>query len=107
MSGIFLHRLKGKYFHNEPLRSGVFSGAQRCQVCLNFGVMDAQELGRTGHHVNIKVLALGSLFVHKLKYGIGGIGVLEDRTDDQEQRFSQMGRTALGDAAGFGIECPN
>ena len=31
--------------------------------------------------------------------------MLEDGADDHEQDFSQMGRAALGDTAGFGVEC--
>ncbi len=68
------------------------------------GIVDAQKLGGTGHGVDIKMLALGSLFVHELKYGIGRVRVLEDRAGDHEQGFSQMGRAALGDAAGLGVE---
>ena len=72
---------------------------------LHPGVVDAQKLGRTGHGVDIKMLTLGPLFIHELKYGIGRVRVLEDRAGDHEQGFSQMGRAALGDAAGFGVEC--
>ena len=68
------------------------------------GVVDTQELGSASHHVNVKVLALGSLFVHELKDGIGRVRVLEDRADDHKQGFSQIGGTALGDAAGLGVE---
>ena len=69
------------------------------------GIVDTQKLGGAGHHVNIKVLALSPLFIHELKYGIGRVRVLEDRAGDHEQCFSQMGGAALGDAAGFGVEC--
>ena len=72
---------------------------------LHSGIVDAQEFGCAGHSVNIEVLTLGSLFVHELKYGIGRVRVLEDRAGDHEQGFSQMGGAALGDAAGFGVEC--
>ena len=68
------------------------------------GIVDTQELGGTGHHVNVKVLALSPLFIHELKYGIGRVRVLEDCAGDHKQGFSQMGRAAFGDTAGFGIE---
>ena len=45
------------------------------------------------------------LFVHEPKYGVARVRVLEARTGDHEQGFSQMGRAALEDAAGFGVEC--
>ena len=68
------------------------------------GVIDAQELGRTGHGVNVKMLSFSSLFVHKTEYRIGRIGVLGDNAGDLEQGPAQRRRTALGDAAGLGIE---
>ena len=87
------------------LSDGVRLGVQSRQVRFYPGIVDAQKLGCTSHHVNIKMLALGPLFVHELKYGIGWVGVLKNSTDDHEQGFSQMGRAALGDAAGLGVEC--
>ena len=72
---------------------------------LHPGVVDAQKLGRTGHGVDIKMLTLGPLFIHELKYGIGRVRVLEDRAGDHEQGFSQIQGTVLGDVAGFGVEC--
>ena len=74
-------------------------------MCFHPGVVDTQEFGSAGHHVNIKVLALGSLFIHELKYGIGRVRVLEDCAGDHKQGLSQIGGTALGDAAGLGVEC--
>ena len=74
-------------------------------MCLHSGIVDAQEFGSTGHGVDIKVLALGPLFVHELKDWIGRVGVLEDDTGDLEQGSAQMGGTSFGDAARLGIEC--
>ena len=100
--GIFANRLNMEQCFQ--LRGGVCLGIQRHQMCFHPGIVDAQELGSTGHDVDVKVLALGPLFVHELKYGIGRVGVLEDCTGDHEQGFSQMGRAALGDAAGLGVK---
>ena len=100
--GIFANRLNIEQCFR--LSGGVCLGIQRHQMSFYPGIVDTQELGRASHHVNIKVLALGPLFVHELKYGIGRVGVLEDRTDDHEQGLSQMGRAALGDTAGLGVE---
>ena len=73
-------------------------------MCLHSGVVDAQELSRARHSVDVEVFALGALFVHELKDRVGGIGVLEDGAGDLEEGPAQMGRTTLGDAAGLGIE---
>lgn len=77
------------------LSGGICSAVQRRQMSLYPGILDAKELGRTGHHVNVNVLALGLLFVYELKYRIGRVGVLEDRAGDHEQGSSQMGRASF------------
>ena len=87
------------------LSGSICSTIQRRQMRLYPGIVDTKELGCAGHHVNIKVLALGPLFVHELKYRVVRVRVLEDCAGDHEQGLSQMWRAALGDTAGFGVEC--
>ncbi len=69
---------------------GICSAVQRRQIRLYPGIADTQKLGGTGHGVDVKVLALGPLFVHELKYGIVRGRVLEDRAGDHKQGFPQM-----------------
>ena len=83
------------------LSGGIYPAVQRHQMRFYPGIVDAQELGDTGHGIDVKVLALGPLFVHELNVRVG---VLEDRTGDHEQGFSQMGGTAFRDAAGLGVK---
>ena len=82
----------------------VLLSIQGVQMCLNSGVIDTQEFGRTSHGVNIEVLALGPLFVHEAENGIVRPGVLEDYAGYLKQCSAQMRRSALGNSAGFGIE---
>ena len=76
-------------------------------MCFHSGIVNTQELSGTGHHVNVKVLALGSLFVHELKHRIGWAGMLEDGASDHEQSFSQMGRSLLRDTARLESNLPD
>ena len=93
----FANRLK--VFRCVRLSGGICPAVQRRQIRLYPGIVDAQELGRAGHGVDVKVLALGPLFVHELKYGVVRVRVLKDGAGNHEQGFSQMRRASLGDAA--------
>ena len=55
------------HFHSS---GGVCPGVQNRQVCLYSGIIDAQEFGCASHCVDVKVLALSPLFVHKPGDGI-------------------------------------
>ena len=84
---------------------GACPGIQSRQVCLYPSIINAQDFGRASHGVNVKVFALGPLFVHELEDRVSWIGVLEDDAGDLEQGSAKMGRATFGDTAGLGVKC--
>lgn len=101
---LFVNQLGDAIQFTRGLLSSVgWHSIKRLQADPHSGIVDTQELSRTGPY-KLKMFALSPFFIHELKYGIGQIGVLEDCAGDHKQGFSQMGRATLGNTAGLGVE---
>lgn len=62
-------------------------------------IVDVQELGRTGSHVGIEMLSLGTLSVNELKDGVIFWSIFQKAAHHLKQSFPKMRRTLLGDVS--------
>lgn len=67
----------------------------RSEALLHAGVVDPQKLCSPGNHVDIVVLSLGTLPVHKSIHGVSLVPSLQYNGADSEKSSPQMRRPAL------------
>ena len=62
--------LQYRTMQRKMLRSRFLAALQSSQIFLYAGIVDAEEFSRTGDHVDIEMLSLASLLVHKKIDGV-------------------------------------